>query len=120
MKTLWKAAAAVLAAVCTMSCKNTPARDSAQAVLDNIAARTSIRHYTEERLTDAEIETLLRAGMAAPTARNLQPWQFVVVTDSTVAAQMTTGRVNRMYAEAPCLIVVCGEVTTRIPSMGMD
>jgi nitroreductase len=63
-------------------------------------------------LTDAEIETLLRAGMAAPTARNLQPWQFVVVTDSTVAAQMTTGRVNRMYAEAPCLIVVCGEVTT--------
>ena len=88
-----------------MSCCHTPAQDPAQAVLDNIATRTSIRHYTDERLTDAEIETLLRAGMAAPTAINLQPWHFIVVTDSTVAARMTTGRVNRMYAEAPCLIV---------------
>ncbi len=54
-----------------MSCCHTPAQDPAQAVLDNIATRTSIRHYTDERLTDAEIETLLRAGMAAPTAINL-------------------------------------------------
>ena len=118
MKTLLKAAAALLAAIGTMSCKNTPVQDPAQAVLDNIATRTSIRHFTEQKLTDAQIETLLRAGMAAPTAINLQPWQFVVVTDSTVAAQMTTGRVNRMYAEAPCLIVVCGEVTTMVKPHG--
>lgn len=112
MKSFWKAAAALLAATSIMSCQNTPVQDPAQAVLDNIATRVSVRHYTDEKLTDAQIETLLRAGMAAPSAVNLQPWQFVVVTDSTVAAQMTTGRVNRMYAEAPCLIVVCGEVTT--------
>lgn len=112
MKSLWKAAAALLAVYGFMSCCHTPAQHPAQAVLDIIATRTSIRHYTDERLTDAEIETLLRAGMAAPSAINIQPWQFVVVTDPAVAARMTTGRVNRMYAEAPCLIVVCGEVTT--------
>lgn len=112
MKYLLRAAAALMAVVCMMSCRNIPARDPAQAVLDNIATRVSVRHYTEERLTDAEIGTLLRAGMAAPSAKNLQPWQFVVVTDPAVAARMTTGRVNRMYAESPCLIVVCGETTT--------
>lgn len=41
-------------------------------VIEAIMTRTSIRQYTDEKLTDAEIETLLKAGMAAPSACNLQ------------------------------------------------
>ncbi len=112
MKTLIKAAAALVFAVTiSMSCQNRPtSADSASAVLENIATRTSIRQFTDTPLTESEIETLLKAGMAAPTAINYQPWHFIVVTDPEVRSSLVSGRVNTMYAQAPCLIVVCGEV----------
>ncbi len=111
MKTKIAGAAALLATILfAMACNNAP-RSASDAVLENILSRTSIRQYTDDPVSDAQIETLLRAGMAAPSARNLQPWSFVVVTDSTVRASLVTKGVNKMYAEAPCLIVVCGETT---------
>ncbi len=83
-----------------------------EAVMDVILSRKSVRKYTAEPLTEAEIETLLRAGMAAPSAKNIQPWSFIVVTDKEVAKRLVTKSVNRMYPEAPCLIVVCGDLNT--------
>ena len=83
-----------------------------EAVMDVILSRKSVRKYTAEPLTEAEIETLLRAGMAAPSAKNIQPWSFIVVTDKEVAKRLVTKNVNRMYPEAPCLIVVCGDLNT--------
>ena len=47
--------------------------------IKNIMTRTSIRQYTDEPVSKADIETMLRAGMAAPTAVNRQPWHFVVI-----------------------------------------
>lgn len=41
-------------------------------VLNVIAARSSARSYTEEKLTDKEIEWLVTAGLQAPTGRNMQ------------------------------------------------
>ena len=46
-------------------------------VINNIMTRTSIRQYTNEPVSKADIETMLRAGMAAPTAVNKQPWRVV-------------------------------------------
>ena len=91
----------VLAGIC-MSCnENKPAERSA---LETIMNRRSVRQFTPEKLTDQQIETLLRAGMAAPTGMNVQPWQFVVVTDTAVISALRT-------YPAPCLIVVCGETS---------
>ena len=51
-------------------------------VFDAIATRTSIRMFDKTRPVGEElIEKMLRAAMAAPTAVNKQPWEFVVVTD---------------------------------------
>ena len=50
-------------------------------VLENIATRVSVRTYLDKSVDGATIEKLLRAGMAAPSAMNKQPWHFVVVTD---------------------------------------
>lgn len=83
-----------------------------EAVMDVILSRKSVRKYTAEPLTEAEIETLLRAGMAAPSAKNIQPWSFIVVTDRETARKLVTKNVNRMYPEAPCLIVICGDLNT--------
>ncbi len=49
------------------------------AALVNILTRTSVRDYTEQPVEKEKIELLLRAGMAAPTAVNKQPWHFVVL-----------------------------------------
>ena len=55
-----------------------------QTAIENIMTRTSIRSYTDKAVDAATVETLLRAGMAAPTAKNQQPWDFMVVRDRTL------------------------------------
>ncbi len=49
--------------------------------METILTRRSIRKYTEQPVPDALVTDLLRAAMAAPSAGNQQPWQFVVVRD---------------------------------------
>ena len=78
--------------------------------LDVIFSRKSVRSYTDQAVTDEQIETLLRAAMAAPTGMNVQPWRFVVVRDQAVKDALAGPR-GGMIAQAPVVIVVCGETT---------
>ena len=87
------------------------AESNGNAVLENIFQRKSVRSYTEQALTAEQIETLLRAAMAAPSGMNLQPWRFVVVTEPEVK-QALAGPRGGMIAQAPAVFVVCGETTT--------
>ena len=50
-------------------------------LVQTIFARRSIRRYTAEPVSGADIKTLLEAAMAAPSASNRKPWSFVVVTE---------------------------------------
>ena len=50
--------------------------------LDAIHTRRSVRQFTAEPVTDEQLEVLLRAAMAAPSAGNQQSWRFVVVRDA--------------------------------------
>ena len=78
-------------------------------MLDFIKARRSIRKYTSEPVTDEQIQTLLEAAMAAPSASNRQTWEFVVVRDAGLCKKL--GQVHQwadMVAEAPVVFVVCG------------
>jgi len=47
-------------------------------MLEEIRKRRSIRKYKDEPVSDEQLEALLRSGMQAPSARNLQPWVFIV------------------------------------------
>ncbi len=79
-------------------------------MLDIILSRRSIRRYTDQPVAPALIEQILRAGMAAPSARNGQPWHFVVVTDRAILdAIPTIHPYAGMVREAAFAIVVCGE-----------
>ncbi len=94
----------------TSSCNNGTGADTTQAVLDNIATRTSIRAYTDEPVSDADVETLLRAAMAAPSAMNRQPWEFVVLDNpDTLKSLAGKLRYAKMLEQAPLAIVVCAE-----------
>ena len=82
-----------------------------QKVIDAIMTRTSVRQYTDEPITDQEIETLLKAGMAAPSACNLQPWRFVVVTNPVVKKAISEQiKPAGPASKAPVVIVVCGDM----------
>ena len=83
----------------------------ADAVINNIMTRTSIRTFTNESLTDSQIETLLKAGMAAPSARNKQPWKFVVVKSRPLLRQIADLLPNTRLTSAACAIIVCGDMT---------
>ena len=58
--------------------------------LDVIFSRKSVRSYTDQPVTDEQVETMLRAAMAAPTGMNVQPWRFVVIRDQAVICGETT------------------------------
>ena len=47
---------------------------------DAIRARRNVRSYTSQPVGQAELDRILEAGRRAPSARNSQPWDFVVVT----------------------------------------
>lgn len=103
--------AALLASLGLTGCKTqeTPAAPSA---LDVIMTRTSIRSFTGDPVSKEQLETILKAGMAAPTAMNGQPWRFVVVTDKDKIAEVFgNGPRSGMFTTAGAVIVVCGETT---------
>lgn len=78
--------------------------------IDAIMSRRSIRRYTGDPVTDHEVETVLRAAMAAPSAGNQRPWRFVVVRDAAHRAALVQATPYAgMVAEAPVAIVVCGD-----------
>lgn len=80
--------------------------------IEAILTRRSIRRFLNEPVSDEITETLLRAAMAAPSAGNQQPWQFVVIRDRAILDAISTAHPHaKMTAEAPLAIVVCGDTT---------
>jgi nitroreductase len=79
--------------------------------LDLILSRRSIRAYTDEPVTETQVEQMLRAAMSAPSANNEQPWQFVVINDRALLDTIPeeVHPYSQMLKEAPVAILVCGE-----------
>lgn len=77
-------------------------------MLDLIKKRRSIRSYTDEPVSEADVKKLLEAAMAAPSANNRQPWEFIVVHDEELRRQLAeTHPWSDMCADAPVVFVVC-------------
>lgn len=80
-----------------------------QSPIQMILARRSVRKYTAEPVGAADIEALLKAAMAAPSASDLKPWHFIVITDrETLDALAEAHPHGKMLFEAPLCISVCG------------
>jgi nitroreductase len=79
--------------------------------LTAIRTRRSVRAFTPEPVSEADLRTLLEAAMLAPSAGNAQPWAFLVVTDSALREQIPAiNSYARMAAKAPLSILVCGDL----------
>ena len=102
-----------MAAVAMMSCSSKEEQGMSgigNAALDNIFERKSVRTYLDKEVEKEKIDLMLRAGMAAPTGKNIQPWEFVVVTDRARLDSMAAALpYAKMLAKARNAIVVCGD-----------
>ena len=102
------AALLLLAVSCTQPAA--PQADAARIVLDNIATRASVRQFTDQPVPDAVMEEILRAGMAAPSAVNKQPWSFVVVTEPERIAALNEVHPYANLKTATAAVIVCGDM----------
>ncbi len=73
-----------------------------------IQERKSVRHFTGEKVSKEDIETILRAGMAAPAAVHMLPWKFIVVTEKNRIQALSDGLTfAKMLPQAGTAIIVC-------------
>ena len=94
---------------------------SENATLETIMTRTSVRKYADKPVEKEKIEAMLRAGMAAPTAVNKQPWHFVVINDKAKLNELAAANPRaKMLLTAPLAIVVCGDMTKALQGKGQE
>ena len=72
-----------------------------------VRARRSVRDFKPDPVDLAEVVRVLEVGSMAPSAWNLQPWRFVVVTDHETRQQLQAAAYNqRQVGQAPVVVVL--------------
>ena len=71
-------------------------KSKSEVVLENIFSRKSVRSFTDQAVSRGQLDTLVRAAMAAPTGRDMRPWKFVIVDER---AAMDSLAVQLPYAK---------------------
>jgi len=79
--------------------------------LNAISTRRSIRQFTSQEIPEDLVEKILRAGMQAPSARNYQPWHFIVINDRKILDKIPLVHpYAEMMYQATLAILVCGDL----------
>lgn len=116
---LFAASVLMLAGCCSK--QESMESDKSAVVMDNILTRKSVRHFTGEKVSAEQVEQLLRAGMAAPSAVNKQPWAFIVVDDAELIKQLGDSLPSsRMGNNAALGIIPCGDFNNALEGKGRD
>ncbi len=79
--------------------------------LEAIRKRCSSRSFKDKPIPKDVLEQICDAGRLAPTARNVQPWQFVAVTDKKVMSEISGLAENGRFVSgaAACVMVFCDD-----------
>lgn len=75
-------------------------------------ARSSVRRYSDRPVECEKLSLLLEAARLAPSAVNLQPWKFLVVTSRKGKEALCQSYTNEWFRTAPAYIVACGNHNT--------
>jgi len=77
---------------------------------DAITTIRSIRHYEDRTIPEPTMQKLLHAMRAAPSAKNRQPWKFVVIRDRKTIQELGRRAVDKygFFQQAPVVIAACG------------
>lgn len=100
---------AIILTIMATSCnnENSDSKIQTQDAIENIMSRKSVRKYLPKPVEKEKVQTLLKAGMAAPSGKDVRPWEFVVVTDRAALDSMAAALpYAKMLTGAPMAIVV--------------
>jgi len=87
--------------------------------LEAIKTRRSVREFTSQPVSDKQIKRLLDAATRAPSAGNIQPWEFVVVRKPEIKHGLAQAALDQKFIEqAPVVIVVCADPAKSAPRYG--
>lgn len=79
-------------------------------VIEALLGRRSIRKYKDQKISNENINEVLKAAMYAPTAMNLKAWQFIVIDDKAVLVQTINSiPYAEMLKQSAAAILVCGD-----------
>lgn len=78
-------------------------------VFEAIQKRKSTRIYQSTPVSKEILGVLLEAGRLAPSAKNIQPWHFIVVTDKNKRKTLSKEPYAKFLSEVPAVIVLCGD-----------
>jgi len=78
-------------------------------VFEAIRKRHSTRSFLPVEVPSGKLEKILEAARLAPSAGNIQPWHFIVVTDQQKRKKLSKGRYAKFLVESPLVLVGCGD-----------
>ena len=83
-------------------------------VFEAIKKRRSIRSYEDKPVEKEKIEKLLEAARLAPSAKNMQEWKFIVITDKEIKEKLVPACKNQKFiSEAPVVIAAVSDPSFR-------
>lgn len=81
-------------------------------VFEVIKGRTSVRTFTNKQVSEKDVNTIFDAASWAPSAGNIQPWEFIVVRNIDTKRKLSEAAINQTFIEtATVVIVVCADVS---------
>ena len=80
-------------------------------VFEAIQKRKSVRSYEDKPVPKETLAKLLDAARVAPSAKRVQPWHFIVVTDKKKREELSKGMFAKWLKNAPVVIAACGDAT---------
>ncbi len=82
-----------------------------QSLIELLRGRRSIRQFTEKPVSQEDLDTILECVLRAPSSRGLNPWDFVVIDNKELLAEIAACKPHgaAFVKSAPLAVVVCGD-----------
>ena len=94
----------------------TVAVSAADATINTIMQRKSVRSYTDSTIAPELMESMLRAAVAAPSGMDVRPWHIVVVTDKSKYDELFAGNFNmEKFKQSAAVVIFCADTTVTRP-----
>ena len=74
--------------------------------MDVIKLRRSVRVFSNQEILDEDINKIIEAGICAPSAKNQQPWEFIVIKDKNILNKLSE-KLSPLYAKSKVTIILC-------------
>lgn len=82
-------------------------------MIELLRKRRSIRKFTDEKVSQEHLDTIIEAALRAPSSRGINPWEFIIVDDTGLLQQLSVAKQHgaEFLKNAPLAVVVCADTT---------